>query len=177
MKSTPPLKIVMIGPESTGKTTLSRQLARHYGAPWVAEYARTYLHALTRPYEEADLLAIARGQCAWEDAQVPHANPFLFCDTDLQVIEVWSQVKYGRVHPWITAQITQRRYTHYFLCDIDVPWAYDPQRENPHDRDVLLERYQHLLNVRQHPYTLLTGDPDTRLAQAIDVLQSLHFAQ
>lgn len=177
MKHRPPHKIVMIGPESTGKTTLSRQLAAHYQAPWVAEYARQYIDALPRPYEEQDLLAIAHGQCALEDQQTARATQWLFCDTDLQVIEVWAKVKYGRVAPWIIAEQQRRKYAHYFLCGIDVPWEYDPQREHPQAREALFAAYQQLLMERQLPFTILSGDPEARLQQAVDVLTRLDFAQ
>lgn len=174
---TPPLKIVMIGPESTGKTTLSRQLAAYYQAPWVAEYARQYIDQLQRPYRETDLLVIARGQCRWEDEGASKAGAFVFCDTDLQVIEIWSEVKYGRVHPWITAEIQRRQYAHYFLCGVDVPWEYDPQRENPNDREALFAQYKTRLEMRQSPFTVVTGDPEARLEQAIAVLSKLYSAQ
>ena len=84
------------------------QLAQHFDCPSVKEYAREYIDQLDRPYLEDDLLAIARGQLALEDRQSRATAPYLFCDTDLRVINIWSIIKYGRTHPWITEQIQQR---------------------------------------------------------------------
>lgn len=124
-------KIAVVGPESTGKSTLSEALAREMQTLWVPEFARGYLETLGREYTEADLLAIAKGQVSNEDALLPQAGELLVCDTDLNVVKVWSEHKYRRVHTWILEEIARRKYDLYLLTYIDTPWQYDPQREYP----------------------------------------------
>lgn len=147
-------KIVIIGPESTGKSTLTEALASHFGEPWVPEYARQYLERLDRPYEFDDLLAIAKGQLALEERQLELADKFLFCDTDLHVLQVWSESKYKLVHPWILDQINVRRYDLYLLTDIDISWEADPQREHPEPemRKYFFELYKSLLKKNGTPF-------------------------
>ena len=124
-------KVVLIGPESTGKTTLAAYLAEHFNTIWVPEYARAYLEGLERPYEERDLLEIAKGQLRTEDELAGKARDLLICDTDLIVLKVWGEHNYGRSHPWILEQIEKRKYDLYLLTYPDIPWVGDPQRENP----------------------------------------------
>ncbi len=125
-------RIVIIGPESTGKSTLTSGLACYFDTVFVQEYAREYLEELSRPYLEEDLLIMARRQVALEEERAMQArNGLLFCDTDLQVIKVWSEDKYGRCDPWILGQIAVRKYDLYLLTDIDMLWQDDPLREHP----------------------------------------------
>lgn len=156
-------KILFTGPESTGKTQIAQQLAAQYDEPWVPEYARAYLQQLGRPYREADLIDIARGQLAAEDEQAPKANNFLFCDTSLIVIKVWSEYKYGRCHPWILEQLHRRSYDLIVLCGIDTPWTPDPQRENPDEREELYHIYQVELQALGQPCIELWGSLTERL--------------
>ncbi|NBC06177.1 MAG: AAA family ATPase [Bacteroidetes bacterium] len=156
-------KILFTGPESTGKTQTAQQLAARYHEPWVPEYARAFLQQLGRPYREADLLDIARGQLAAEDAQAKKANNFLFCDTSLIVIKVWSEYKYGRCHPWILEQLARRSYDLIVLCGIDTPWTPDPQREHPDEREELYQIYQRELQALEQPYIELWGSEAERL--------------
>ncbi|QOR75304.1 MAG: ATP-binding protein [Thermoflavifilum sp.] len=171
-------KIVVIGPESTGKSTLSEQLAHHLHTVWVPEYARTYLDQLNRPYEEADLLAIARGQLASEDALAPQARELLICDTDLYVIKVWSEHKYNTCHPWILEQIAQRHYDMYILTNIDVPWVPDPQREHPQPemRAYFFRIYLDIVIQSGLPWVLVQGDPAQRLHTALQAIHTLKNA-
>lgn len=165
------LKIVVTGPESSGKTTLAQALAAHYQVPWVAEYARIYVEQLTQPYQEKDLLAIARGQVQRED-EVAQTNPrLLICDTSLLVIYVWSHYRYGRCHPWIADQLARRPVDLYLLCSPDLPWQPDPQRENPTDRDELFVRYEEAL--RGKPYTIVVGRGSVRLDAATNAIDRL----
>ena len=165
------LKVVVTGPESSGKTTLAQTLAAHYQAPWVAEYARTYIEQLTQPYQEEDLLTIARGQVQQED-ELAQTNPrLLICDTSLLVIYIWSHYRYGRCHPWIEKQLAHRSVDHYLLCSPDLPWQPDPQRENPNDRDKLFAIYQEALQAK--PRTVISGDMSVRTKTAIDAINQL----
>lgn len=165
------LKIVVTGPESSGKTTLAQALAAHYQVPWVAEYARTYIEKLTQAYQEADLLAIAQGQAQRED-EVTQKNPrLLIYDTSLLVISVWSHYRYGRCHPWIAEQLAQRPVDHYLLCYPDLTWQPDPQRENPNDRPALFARYEEAL--REKPHTIVSGQGSARLDTATNAIDRL----
>ena len=131
-------KIVVIGPESTGKSTLSEALARQLNTLWVPEYAREYLVTIKRTYSEKDLIKIASGQVNMEERLSEQANKLLICDTDLNVIKVWSEHKYNRCHRWILEQIAERRYDLYLLTYIDVIWEDDPLREHS---DLNMRRY------------------------------------
>lgn len=166
-------KIVIIGPESTGKSTLTKGLAELFEEPWVDEYARTYLQTLNRNYEYEDLLQIAKGQIALEDRQIKSAKKLLFCDTDLHVIKVWSDHKYKNTHPWILEQIKQRAYDLYLLTDIDIPWQEDPLREHPDPamRQYFFDIYHQILLESGRPFFLVSGSPEQRLDQAVKLVK------
>lgn len=174
------IKIAITGPESCGKSILAKQLAAYSGTLWVPEYARFFLSVLHRPYREADLDTMANGQIGWEDAtasllrkQHPTAAaPLLFCDTDLIVYQVWAEEKYRRVSPHILRNIRERPYHLHLLCAPDIPWLPDPQRENPHDRDRLFERYEAILRERGLPYAVVSGLGDHRLSCALRAINA-----
>ena len=169
-------RIVIIGPESTGKSTLTRQLAHRFHTVAIEEYARPYLENIDRPYNEADLLHIAKGQLLQEDNAARSLNqPLLFCDTDLQVIKVWSESKYGSCDEWILQQIAIRHYDFYILTDIDMPWADDPLREHPEP-----EMRLHFFNVYKDivvnsgiPFMIVKGNEKERLEAAVEVVMGL----
>ncbi|MFP4090612.1 MAG: AAA family ATPase [Cyclobacteriaceae bacterium] len=168
MKSLP-LKVIITGPESSGKTTLARQLATVFAEPWVPEFARDYINTLDRKYQETDLLEIARGQIKREEEYTKEANQLLICDTGLEVLKIWSEYRFGRCHPWILEQLEKKRPELYLLCAPDIPWEYDPQRENPDDRQELFEIYRKELsgqNVQE-----VSGSRQQRLATAQEAAQ------
>lgn len=167
----PPIKIVMIGPESTGKTTLSRQLSDYFNSVWVEEYARTYISHLQRPYAENDLLEIAKGQIQAEEQALLKDYPILFFDTDLLVLKVWSLNAYQKCNTYILEQIKKREYDLYFLCGIDIPWEYDEQREHPHMRQYFYHIYKKELIEANKPFIELRGDKNERLNNAIRIIQ------
>lgn len=169
-------RIVITGPESTGKSTLTRALARNFGAPAVAEYARTYLEQLQRPYTEEDLLTIAALQIRAEDEAALHTrNNLLFCDTDLYVLKVWSEHKYGRCHRQILETIATRRYDLYLLTGIDMAWEDDPLREHPQPvmRQYFYNIYLDIVQQSGIPFVLINGGKQERLRQAIHAVQDL----
>ena len=166
-------KIVIIGPESTGKTTLTHQLADYFQCPMVMEFARGYIDQLQGQYTQEDLLKIAKGQLANEDRIEQSKAPYLFCDTDLRVIRIWSLIKYQKVHPWIDQQISERSYHAYLLMDIDLPWEPDPQREHPKQRHLLFEYYKKELQSVEVPVYLVSGENEKRLNNAIDFVRGL----
>jgi NadR type nicotinamide-nucleotide adenylyltransferase len=159
--------VAVVGPESSGKTTISRALADALGAPWVPEHARMYLGATGGVYGEADLLHIAQGQLLAEEHALACHPTYLVCDTDLVTILVWAREKYGRCDPRIERMARRRTYAHRLLCAPDMPWEPDPLRESPHDRDRLFRVYADTLEELGVPYTVLRGSPEERLAAAL----------
>jgi len=137
-----PVKIAITGPESTGKSVISQQLADHYTTVWVPEYARVYLLQIERSYNYDDILQIAKGQMESEKAFEPIANGLMFSDTELLVTKIWCEVKFGKCHRWIEDNIWMQDYDLYLLMDIDLPWEYDPMREHPARREFLFNLYK-----------------------------------
>jgi NadR type nicotinamide-nucleotide adenylyltransferase len=170
-----PKRILILGPESTGKSTLAEKLAEHFAEPWVPEVARNYLEKLDRPYAYEDLLQIGKQQMQLEDELAMQAQHFLFCDTDLRVIQVWSQHRYGKVDPWVLEEIARRTYDLILLCAPDLPWQADPLREHPEleMRQQFFEIYQRLTEASGIPWILVSGDTDKRLSTAIQAAGSL----
>lgn len=168
-------KIVITGPESSGKTTLTRMLAEHFSASWIPEYAREFLAQLDRPYEEEDLPAIALGQIALEDQAAADADPCLFCDTGLEVVRLWSLVKYGRVDPIIEQLLSARQYTAYLLCAPDLAWEPDLLREtpDPENRWLLYRLYEQELQRSGIPWKAISGRGARRWQDAVAAVQSL----
>lgn len=165
-KTADSIKIVLTGPESTGKTTLAHQLANIFQCPIVREYARTYLTLLPRPYVELDLMDIARGQMAWQQSLLKDQPPLLIADTDLLTILIWQEQKYGRVDPNLFNQWQQNFGTLYFLCSPDIPWESDPLRESETDRLRLFTVYQKWLQRYNLPFVTLSGNKNIRLLTA-----------
>ncbi len=165
-------KVCVIGPECTGKTDLSQFLAQHYKTPWVEEYARAYLNKLGRAYGQADLLKIAHGQLRMEDEWVYEAKNILICDTNLIVIKVWSEYKFGNCDPDILKKIAERKYDLYLLTNIDVPWADDPQREHPDKREHFMQIFRNELAKTGVPVVEIFGDREARRKTAVEAIAS-----
>lgn len=162
------LKIVVTGPESSGKSTLAAALAAALGLPWVPEFARCYLPALGRPYRKDDLQDLYAGQLAWEHWYAqngPPQAPVLICDTDWTVLHIWAQHRYGPANGFLPPKPPQDRF--YLLCQPDIPWEPDPLREHPTERWALYQRYQALLDAQSLPYRPLSGPHAERLARAL----------
>jgi NadR type nicotinamide-nucleotide adenylyltransferase len=168
-------KIVIIGPESTGKSTLCEALAAHFHADWVREYAREYLEEHGMGYGYDTLNTIARGQLALEDKGAAQADGLLFIDTDLYVIKVWSEYVFGRCEAWVLDEIVRRKYDAYLLANTDLPWANDPLREYPDPgiRERLFHIYKDLLVNQCVPWAEVGGVGDERLKGAIAAVQRL----
>jgi len=190
-------KIVIIGPESTGKSTLCELLAQHYHTEWCPEFAREYLLTNGTQYSFDDLLTIAKGQLAMEDEYTmmmesrwtnaggrnlnPYtlsssvSNPMLFIDTDMYVMKVWCEYVFGKCHQFILDQIVQRRYDLYLLCNTDLPWVKDELREYPDEatRVELFHIYKDLLVNQQVPWAEISGNDEKRLEKAIAAVEKL----
>jgi NadR type nicotinamide-nucleotide adenylyltransferase len=186
-------KVVIIGPESTGKSTICTLLAQHFSTSWCPEYARDYLLEHGTGYTFETLGVIAKGQLALEDkvasevkgeksdrspltshVSLPfsHPSPLLFIDTDMYVMKVWCEYVFSKCHPFILDEIVSRKYDLYLLCNTDIAWVQDELREYP-DENIRLELfhiYKDILANQSVPWVELKGNYDTRLQTAIDAV-------
>lgn len=166
------VKVVLFGPESSGKTTLSKLLARHYNTVWVPEYAREYLQNKwnneRKTCENSDMLPIAEGQMKLENELAQKADQILICDTDLLETKVYSEEFYGGfVHPDLQKAAVQNTYDLYLLTYIDAPWKKDDLRDRPGQRTEMFNAFENALKKYNRPYVLLKGAKRDRLELAI----------
>ena len=180
------VRVVLFGPESTGKTTLSKQLARHYNTVWAPEYAREYLQNKwnneRKTCENSDLLPIARGQMKLENELAKKADKILICDTDLLETKVYSEEYYGGfVNPELEKAAINNKYDLYLLTYIDTPWEEDDLRDRPHLRLEMFNAFENALKKYNRPYVLLSGNKLTRFNIAVKeidaILNSKHNLQ
>lgn len=160
------MRIALIGPESTGKSTLAKQLAQRLGLPYVEEYARNYVEQLGRPYNYQDVENIARRQCL----EVQHDGVF---DTELLLTKVWFNDKYGTCPQWLEEAISTWPMDFYLLLSPDLPFVPDPVRENPCRREELFETYRREVIRLGIPYSVVSGQGDDRLKCALNALKTL----
>jgi NadR type nicotinamide-nucleotide adenylyltransferase len=170
-----PKRILILGPESTGKSTLAEALASHFSEPWVPEVAREYLEQLGRPYDYADLALIGKAQMALEDRLAAEASRYLFCDTDLRVIQVWSQHRFGKIDPWVGEELERRTYDLILLCATDLPWQADPLREHPdlEQREQFFEQYLEITQQSGFPFRIISGDGSARFNASVEAIGAL----
>jgi NadR type nicotinamide-nucleotide adenylyltransferase len=172
-------KIVIIGPESTGKSTLCAELAAHYDTLWIKEYAREYLLKNGKEYSFENLLEIAQGQIKEEEAGLSQAmanqHSLVLLDTDMQVMKVWCEFVLRKCHHWILNRIVERPYDLYLLCNIDLPWVKDELREYPdlETREKLYHHYKDILVNQSVPWVEITGQNQERLQKAIVAIDAL----
>ncbi|WP_369766089.1 DUF4301 family protein [Flavobacterium sp. WC2429] len=175
------IKIAMFGPESTGKTTLAKQLAEYYKTLWVPEFARDYLQEKWDKQQLAcdvnDMLPIAYGQTKLENDALAHANDYLFCDTNLMVTKVFSEVYYNFCDPSLDKAALKHEYDLFFLTDIDVPWEKDDLRDKPEGRKSVFEVFKRALIENKKPFITLSGDKNLRLNTAISIIDDLAKAK
>ena len=172
------IKLVLYGPESTGKSTLSIDLAKYYNTVYVPEYAREYLQNKWDQKKGVcsveDLLPIALGQIESENRLAKEARNLLICDTDLIQTMVYSKVYYdGYCNPKIQQSAIENSYDLYFLCSIDVPWMADDLRDKPHEREFMFSAFKVELEKLNRPFVILEGSHDKRMQQAIKSIDQL----
>ncbi|MFN2396724.1 MAG: AAA family ATPase [Bacteroidales bacterium] len=165
-------KVAITGPESTGKSELAKQLAHHYQGDFVSEFARKYIEQLDREYSYEDILVIAQNQFKREQQMLQHAKRYFFADTELIVTKIWSLHKYGTCHPWIEKQIVNNTYDLILLCNVDLPWQFDEQREHPNLRNFFFDWYEKELDAYGFPYRIVSGKGTERLANAIAAIDN-----
>ena len=172
------LKIVVYGPESTGKTTLTKALAIHYQSEWVPEFARTFLQEKWDRQQEVcsleDLITIARCQLKEEQRAAQKTNDLLFCDTNILVTKVWSENHFeGYCASEIEALFKEAEVDLYLLTSIDVPWEKDDLRDRPDNRAQMFAYFKQQLDQYKLPYCILEGNEQKRLQKAIEVVDEL----
>ncbi len=172
------IKVVLFGPESTGKTTLAEKLARHYSTVWVPEYAREYLQDKwnneRKTCEPEDLLPIAVGQMKLENDLTEKATDVLICDTDLLETKVYSEAYYlGFCDPVLEKHALQNSYDLYLLTYIDIPWEKDDLRDKPNEREKMFKAFESALKDNDLPYILLQGNKQERFQNAVAAIDKL----
>lgn len=169
------IRIVLIGPESTGKTSLANHLAEHYKTKYVPEFARGYLQRKWNDNNEVcgldDLPIIVNGQKNLEKKLIKSATNVIFCVTNVVVTQIWSQTLFnGYCSPEILKAAKKSNYDFYLLTNIDVPWQKDDLRDRPNDRKKMLKIFQKTLETYNFPYKLISGDINSRLKSSIEII-------
>jgi len=152
-------KIAVVGPESTGKSTLSAYLAKHYHTVWVPEFAREYCEKLTEP-------------CTWQDELLPQVNKLLICDTTFITVKIWSEYTFGRAPQEVLDELPKHPYDLYLLLDIDLPWEEDPLRDFPDMREHFMEVWHKELKALNANYVVIKGEGDERYDNAVKAIDS-----
>lgn len=172
------IRVVLYGPESTGKTTLAKQLATYYQTNWVPEYMRTYLESKTLvPDEEIvsfeELSLIAKGQMKLENTLLKTADTLLFCDTNLLELQVYAEYYFEDCPESISKYAVRNRYDLYILTYVDVPWEADDMRDRPEDRERMFTLFQQKLLDNDLSFITVKGNEEQRLETAVSYIDKL----
>ena len=167
MENSAVIKIAVVGPESTGKSTLSEQLAAHYQTIWVPEYSREYCSRLTAPCTWEDEINIFHGQLELEKQLLPKANKLLICDTTFLTVKIWCEHVFGRAPEEVLEKLPLHPYDFYLLMDTDLPWQDDPLRDFPDLQHHFMKIWQRELQQLGADYTIISGSREQRLQNAV----------
>lgn len=170
MSNIPIKKIAIVGPESTGKSTISAQLATHYNTVWVPEYAREYCAKLTEPCTWEDEVNMFYGQLGMEERLLPEANKILICDTTFLTVKIWTEHTFGQSPQEVLDELPKRPYDLYLLMNIDLPWQEDPLRDFPHLSGYFMEVWHKELNTLNASYNVISGTDNERFRNAVNVI-------
>jgi NadR type nicotinamide-nucleotide adenylyltransferase len=166
------IKIAIVGPESTGKSTMSIFLADHYNTVWVPEYARGYCEKLTEPPTWQDEINMFNGQLALEAEFLPQANKLLICDTTFITVKIWSDEMFGQSPKEVLDELPKHPYDLYLLLNIDLPWEDDPLRDFPHMREHFMAVWYKELDALNANYVLISGTGDDRYESAVTAVEA-----
>lgn len=166
------LKIAIVGPESTGKSTMSAYLAAHYNTVWVPEYARGYCERLTAPPTWQDEINMFYGQIMLEAEMEPRANKLLICDTTFLTVKIWSDEMFGSAPQEVLDELPKRPYDFYLLLNIDLPWQDDPLRDFPHKREHFMQVWHQELEALHASYVVVSGTANDRYQNAITAVDN-----
>ena len=161
-------RVALIGPESTGKTTMCLRLAKQFNSEWVPEFARSYLEQLERPYTIEDVLFCAQSQLLLENKIQQSAQNILFCDTEMINFKIWLEDKYKKCPEWIEKTISENKFDLYLLTFPDLPFEADPLRENPERREYFYNLYKEELEKRNFLFQIIRGTNEHRFEAAIN---------
>ena len=174
MKISPKI-IVITGAESTGKSTLTERLANHFGAPYIPEIAREYVENLNHKYTYSDVENIAKMQIAKFNSISKSDAPYIFVDTWLIVTKIWFEFVYNKTPDWLIRKILKTKIDLFLVCDIDLPWIYDPVRENGgENRKILQNKYIENISEFNFEYKLISGIDDERFNSALNFLKQMN---
>ncbi len=161
-------RFAFTGPESCGKTTIAKRFATQIEGSYVREFAREYLEVRNGEYTASDLVNIAKGQFAlWEETP-----GILVADTEMLVLKLWSEVRFGKTDTFIDRALNAQHFDHYFLCTPDIPWEPDPLREHPEQRHELFALYHKKLVALNLPFTVLKGSVEERLQTCMTIFEA-----
>ncbi len=166
-------RISITGPESTGKTTLAEKLAAHYKTIFVPDYSRAYIEKLDRKYNHSDVIQIAKSIVEQENKMLHFAHRILFSDNDLVNIKIWLQYYKWHVPDWLEQDIVKRKPDLYLLCEPDIPWIADEQRNNGHDRTELFQSFLNTLNSINSNFVRIKGTDEKRFLSAAEVVDNI----
>ncbi|MBT5772292.1 MAG: AAA family ATPase [Flavobacteriaceae bacterium] len=175
-------RIVICGPESTGKSTMTENLSVHFNTNYVDEFAREFLQKkwdiVNEVCTKEDLIKIARGQIELENTKIKSANKLIFCDTNISTTIAWSKTHFdGFCDPWLMSQSKLLKYDYYLLLNTDVAWIKDDLRDSPNDREKMFLAHKFELDILNVNYDIIEGSNfDKRLKQAVDYIKkSINF--
>ncbi|RYD74673.1 MAG: NadR [Sphingobacteriales bacterium] len=164
------IKIAIVGPESTGKSTMAAYLAEYYHTVWVPEFSREYCEKLTAPCTFQDEVNMFYGQLALEKKLLPLADKLLICDTTFITIKIWSEQLFGQSPPEVLEELPKHPYDFYLLLDIDMPWIDDPLRDFPTMREHFMQVWHHELQALNAKYTVISGLGQQRYDRAVKTI-------